>query len=273
MAELPSIYADPVHYDLLAQMTAPADVPFYLSLFAEHGGPVLELGCGTGRVSLPLARAGAEIWGVDVAAPLLDQARLKAAAEALRLRLFEADMRELDLGRRFALVIVPYNAFNHLLDRESVERCLGAVRNHLGPRGLFVIDTFNPDPKALGVEPSSRSTILEYIDPYTHERVVLEEQNAYDAARQVNRTTWRYHAGDRTDARVDELDMRIFFPQELDALLHYQGFEVVSKLGDYGGTPFGARSPKQLTFCRVTRTRTKRSRRGATSDSRRRGAR
>jgi len=81
--------------------------------------------------------------------------------------------------------------------------------------------------------------------------VLLEEQNVYDAARQVNRTTWRYRAGDRIDARVDELDMRVFFPQELDALLHYGGFEPCSKLGDYQGTPFASRSPKQIVVCRL----------------------
>jgi SAM-dependent methyltransferase len=251
MVALTSIYADPLHYDLLAQMTAPADIPFYQSLVAEHGGPVLELACGTGRVTLPLAQTGVEIWGIDIARPLLDYARFKAEAETLRPRWVEADMRDLDLGRRFALVIIPYNAFNHLLDRESVERCLASVRRHLGPGGGFVIDTFNPDPKALGVDPSARAKILEYIDPTTGERVVLEEQNAYDAARQVNRTTWRYHAGDRVDVRVDEIDMRVFFPQELDALLHYGGFEIVSKLGDYQGVPFGPKTPKQLTRCRL----------------------
>jgi len=251
MVELASIYADPLHYDLLAQMTAPADVPFYRSLVGEHGGPVLELACGTGRVTLPLAQTGVEIWGLDVSAPLLDYARFKAEDETLRPHWVEADMRDFDLGRRFALIIIPYNAFNHLLDRPSVERCLAAARRHLGQGGSLVIDTFNPDPKALGVDPSLRTKILEYIDPTSHQRLVLEEQNAYDAARQVNRTTWRYHAPDRRDVRVDELDMRVFFPQELDALLHYGGFEIVSKLGDYDGVAFGPRTPKQLTRCRV----------------------
>jgi SAM-dependent methyltransferase len=250
MAPLASIYADAQHYDLLAQMTAPPDLPFYRRLVQEHGGPVLEIGCGTGRVLLELCKRGVEGVGVDRAAPLLARAAAKAAASGLAPRLVEADFRDFDLGRTFPLVLFPYNAFNHLLELEDVDRCLSSLRRHMDGESLLVIDTFNPDPTALCLEPKPARRILRYLDPPSGEEVILYETNAYDAATQVNRITWSYCIGGREGARVDELRMRVFFPRELDALLRGGGFAMVDKLGDYDGKPFGARTPKQLMLCR-----------------------
>ncbi len=246
---IPSIYRDPRHYDLLAEMTAPGDLPFYRRWLDRYGGPVLELGCGTGRVCLPLARAGAQVWGIDVARPLLEHARAKATAAAIPVTLLEADCRAFELGRPFQLILLPYNALNHLLDLDAVAGCLGAVRRHLKAQGRFVIDTFNPDLGFLSRDPELK--VVEYLEPDSGERVILIEQNRYDAARQINHITWRYQVGGRADQRVDELDMRIFFPQELDALLELHGFEIEHKLGDYDERPFGAATPKQLLVCRL----------------------
>ena len=246
-----SIYADAEHYDLLAQMTAPADLPFYARLLQDRGGPVLEIGCGTGRVLLTLCRAGAEAVGIDSAAPLLERAAAKAAAAGLTPTIVAADFRDFDLGRTFPLLLFPYNAFNHLLEIEDVQRCLSALRRHMDSDSLLVIDTFNPNPNALCLEPKPARAILRYLDPSSGEEVVLSETNAYDAATQINTISWSYEVGGRPAARVDELAMRIFFPRELDALLRWGGFEVVDKLGDYDGKPFAARTPKQLMLCRL----------------------
>ena len=107
------------------------------------------------------------------------------------------------------------------------------------------MDTFQPDPAALG-RPPERKHILTYLDPTLGERVVLHEENRYDSARQVNRVTWSYDIGERSDARVDIIDMRVFFPCELDALFAHHGFEIEAKLGDYDNTGFNSASPKQL---------------------------
>ena len=99
--------------------------------------------------------------------------------------------------------------------------------------------------------PDGESVILRYVDPSTKAEVVVREHNAYDAARQVNRITWRYATGEREDARTDVLDMRIFFPQELDALLFMHGFDVVEKYGDYRRAAFTSLSSKQIVVCRA----------------------
>lgn len=250
-AELPPIYADPVRYDVLAQMTAPADLPFYRALVRRHGDPVLELGCGTGRVLLELARDGARAVGVELAVPMLDFARQKANHEGIDVTLALGDLRSFDLGRTFPLVLLPYNTLNHLLDLGSIRRCFETVRRHMGPDSRFVIDTFQPSLAFLGADPERRRPILRYRDPYTHEEVRLSEENHYEPATQQNRVVWRYAIGGREDAIVEEVTMRLFFPNELEALLTLSGFAIEARYGDYDERPFDSRSSKQLTVCRL----------------------
>jgi len=197
MAEPTSIYADAQHYDLLAQMTAPADLPFYEKLLARHGGPLLELGCGTARVLSALCRPNIECWGIDTAAPLLEMGRATLAAAGLSATLLEADFRDFDLGRTFRLLLFPYNAFNHLYEIDDVVRCLAAIKRHMDAHSLLVIDTFNPDPAKLFVEPPPPQDILRYLDPHSGEQVVLSEVNHYDAATQISHITWAYRVGER----------------------------------------------------------------------------
>lgn len=246
---LPSIYADPIHYDVLAQMTAPNDVPFYLELLERHGGPVLELGCGTGRVLLALAREGVEAYGVELAAPMLELAHQKAEAEELGVTLALGDLRSFSLDRTFPLVLLPYNVLNHMLDDDSLVRCLESAKKHMDGESRLVIDTFHPSPGYLA-SPPPRRFLLRYVDPYTAVETRLFEDNAYDPATQINRITWRYEVGGE-DVRTEELSMRIFFPRELDLALRLSGLAIEQKLGDYDGRPFGSDTSKQLFVCRL----------------------
>jgi 2-polyprenyl-3-methyl-5-hydroxy-6-metoxy-1,4-benzoquinol methylase len=252
-AELSSIYQDAEHFDLLALLTAPPDLPFYLERVAAAGGPVLELGCGTGRLCIPLASQGHQIWGLDLSAPLLERARRKAAELGAAVELRHGDLRSFDLARQFRLVLMPYNVFNHLTDLPSISGCLSSVRRHLGAGSQLIIDTFNPSLRALSSSPTAVKPVIEYVHPKLRVKVVLTEQNAYDEASQINTITWSYKVGEQEAARVDVLRMRIFFPQELDGLLSLNGFEIEQKLGDYDGRPFTSSSPKQLMICRLTR--------------------
>jgi SAM-dependent methyltransferase len=252
-AALPRIYSDPEHYDLLAQMTAPDDLPFYRALIAEHGGPVLELGCGTGRVALALAADGVEVVGVELSEAMLELAHRKAAHQEIGITLALGDLRSFTLERTFASILLTYNTLNHMTDRDSLTRCLSTVKRHMHARSRFVIDTFQPSLAFLGNEPEKRRGILRYRDPYLDEEVVLSEENHYDAATQLNRVVWSYAVDGVEDARVEELTMRLFFPRELDALLELHGLVIEHKYGDYDRRPFDARSPKQLLLCRLPR--------------------
>lgn len=242
-----SLYCDPLHYDLLAQMTAPEDLPFYFKQIGEDRGTLLELGCGTGRLSLPLSARVDQLTAVDNAPEMLSLAQAKAQACPIEFVL--ANFVDFDLARVFDWILLPYNALNHVIDAKDIRSLFGTVRRHLSEGGRFIVDTFQPDPAALG-RPPRRTRLLTYRDPVSAERVTMHEENCYDPASQVNRVTWSYDIGALREARIDVTHMRIFFPQELDALFDHHGFVIEAKFGDYDGSPFGSTSPKQLVVAR-----------------------
>ena len=136
--KIDDIYLDGRQYDRLFG-TGDADLPFWLSLAYQYGDPVLELACGTGRVSLALAQAGFRVTGLDNSEGMLGQARRKSREAGLEVGWVAADMRDFDLDRVFSLIIMPANALCHLLDLNSFESCMAQVRKHLAPDGRFAI--------------------------------------------------------------------------------------------------------------------------------------
>ncbi len=242
---LGGLYADGRHYDLQhAGMTD--DIPFYLRQARELGGDALEIACGTGRITIPLAEAGIKITGLDLEEGMLRQARAKAAEKGIAVDLVQGDCRRLDLGRKFNLVFFPFNSIAHLHDPESIEACFAGAREHLSDRGRFIVDIFNPRLDILIRDASERYPVAEYPDPDGGGTVLITENNVYDAATQVNHIKWYYRVGKSGAERVAELDMRVFFPQELDALLRASGFEIEAKYGDFDESPFVSGSPKQI---------------------------
>src|SRR6202022_294603 len=122
--------------------TPSGDVEFYRALARESGGPVLELGCGSGRVLLPIARAGSDCTGLDSSDAMLRELARKSPPG--NLRLVPGAMQEFDLGSRFAFIYSAFRSFQHLLTVEDQLSCLRAVRRHLAPGGLFALDVFAP---------------------------------------------------------------------------------------------------------------------------------
>jgi SAM-dependent methyltransferase len=249
--ERDSVYEDPRHYDLLAQMTAPDDHPFYQRMAEKHGGPALVLACGTGRVCLPLAAGDFEVSGLDVSGPMILRAMHNAHLAGAEIEFIRADCRYFKLDRKFSLILFPYNSINHLIDFQSIRACFTAVGEHLAEGGRFIIDTFNPDLKFLEKDTSGPLHVITYLDPDGKGKVVMTETSEYDCAAQVNRIVWHYEIDGQEDAVVHRMDMRIFFPQELDALLKFNGFEIEHKHGNYNESPFGPDSPHQIVVSTV----------------------
>lgn len=244
-----SIYLDGRHYD---RMFPPSDeiVEFCVGHARAARGPVLELACGTGSLAIPIAREGFEVTGLDSAPGMLEVARAKSARDGCGVEWVEADMRTFALGRRFDLVLLSGNAICHLLDRRSVEDCLARVREHLTADGRFVLTVFVPDPRLLLPESSEPAPFASYEDPDGAGRIEVTHTYRYESHTQIKRITTR-HRSEAGAESLGTLDMRMFFPQELDALLIHNGFEIVEKAGDFGGRAFGAGSPMQLLHCRV----------------------
>lgn len=255
MTTLPNVYQDARAYDLLFGGYAQGeDLAFYTRLAREAGGPVLELACGTGRLTIPLAESGVEITGLDLSSPMLALARQKSASRNVAVTWVEADFRSFALGRTFGLVFIPANSLTNLLDRESLEDCLRCAREHLAPGGRFAFQIYNPSLAVLTRDASQRYPVGQYQHPDSGRTVVVTHTHVYDAATQINHILWHYQM-EGEEEQVASLKMRVFYPQELDALLHYNGYELIAKYGDWGEAPFTTASPKQLIVCAASRGR------------------
>lgn len=248
-AKLPTLYDLPHLYDLIVQ-PGPCE-SFYRELAREAGGPILELACGTGRLTLPIARDGHAIIGLDSAPAMLDAARQKATAEGLlRIEFIRSDMRTFDLGRRFALVIVSCNSLAHLITIDEIASCFRSIARHLlAPDGVFAFDIANPDVRALA-RSSSHSVRLDQ-GPNPSAGIAIEERSTYDAARQVREASWRI-SDPRAGAReVAPLRLRQIFPQELPLLLSAAGLALRRRYGDFSCGVFHERSLNQVCLARA----------------------
>jgi SAM-dependent methyltransferase len=238
------------------------DVRWYQKLAARELGTrpgkrpaILELGCGSGRTLVPLVRDGWGVVGVDASATMLarcDQ-RLRRLPGGGRAELVRADFRALSLGRRFPLVICPFNAFMHLYTRDDVERFLAVVHAHLAPGGLFAFDVLNPDLAWLSRDPTRRWARTRFRHPKSGKITYYSTSLTYDAALQVAfmRIYYEPEAGGRT--RIVRLTHRQFFPLELAALLHYNGFDVEAHEGGFDGGALVPESEEQVFRCRSRR--------------------
>jgi ubiquinone/menaquinone biosynthesis C-methylase UbiE len=239
------------HYDLVNEDVV-EDIPFFLRQAKKYGEPVLELACGTGRITIPLAEQGIHITGLDINDSMLAQARRKSTEKGLDIEWLKSDCRDFDLNRKFNLIFIPFNTIAHLLDSKSIESCFACARRHLADQGRFIVDIFNPRLEILIRDPSKRYPVYEYDDPDGRGNVVVTENNVYERDTQINRLRWYYRFADQTEEIVQKVDMRIYYPQELGMLLHYNGYSVEHKFGNYDEAPFNSSSPKQIAVCRKT---------------------
>jgi SAM-dependent methyltransferase len=246
----PWLYSDGRHYDLMLDVRGQtvSDLEFYLQQARKYQGPVLELACGTGRITIQLAQE-VPITGLDLSKAMLGSARLKAKNKGLNIEFIQGDMTNFELNKKFNLILMTGIAFSHLETREMLEDCLSCVRHHLTDDGRFIFDTHNPSLAILTRDSSEQFPHAEYPDPDGKGTVTITESNKYDSATQINKLQLHFKLGEKKE--TNPVNMRMFFPQELDALLHYNGFEVETKYGDYTGQLFNSDSNVQIVVCRL----------------------
>jgi SAM-dependent methyltransferase len=247
-------YEDAAYYDFTYKRRR-HDVRFYTEVAEELGDPVLELGVGTGRVALALAKAGHRVTGIEPVKAMLAHARAKALelpAEAQkRVTLREGDGRKLRLGKRFPLVIAPFNVLMHVYTRPDLERFFATVLAHLAPRGRFVFDVLMPDLRAMVRSPGKLYRGPRLTHPRTGVPYEYFEAFEYDAPRQVQMVSMVFQSTrDLADLTTLPLSQRQFFPQELEALLHYNGLAIESVYGDFEGGALTDESESQVVVAK-----------------------
>jgi SAM-dependent methyltransferase len=252
------VWDDPDLYDLENAGDPAFDVPFWESVVRDiRPRRILELACGTGRLTLPLARLGvaSEIVGLDASAAFLARAAERIDGASC-VRLVLGDMRAPAVDGGFDLVLVPFNSLAYLPRGEDRVACLRSIRALLAPGGRFGFDLIQPRYDFLA-EPSMSCPPLRVDANHAAPghgivRFLRSYSDRYDAASQTLRSTNRYeihYADGRVERRAGDLDWHVYFPEELELLLTTCGLEVVERFGGYAREPWSPSSPKYLWLC------------------------
>lgn len=248
------LYEDTEWYDATYRRRH-RDVRYYVERARRSGGPVLEYGVGSGRVALPTARAGIEVVGIDASAAMLaklESRREKAPARvASRVRGVLGDMRRVRLAERFPLVTAPFNVVLHLDSRRDMERWLERVREHLLPGGELVFDASVPEPADLAADPTRWYRARPFRHPVSGRWTEHAERFDYDRLRQVLRVESELRPEGTTRTLRVPLVHRQWFPRELEAILHYNGFEDIRLTADFTDAPPDDQVDSLVISCRV----------------------
>ena len=215
------------------------DEDFYRRFIEGDGQPALECGCGTGRLLLPYLKSGLAVEGIDSSPEMLAILRAKAEAEGLSPVLHEASMQDLDLGKKYRTIYVPFRTFMVLSDRDVALRALGRFRDHLEEGGQLLISLFVVS-YPITVEQNGRWRLQ-----HRHERpdgsvLMISEAVTNDLVEQVKSVRFRYEvfeAGRLVRTELQEFDMRFYFRYEFEMMLEKAGFTDIFAHGDFSDEP------------------------------------
>ncbi len=239
----------PELYDVVTAPTLQGDVEWYSDKARLSGGPVLELGAGTGRVTLPMAATGVSVHALDAHSGML--ARLRAKVTALppevqsRIAVLHGDMRTFDIAERFALIVCPFRAFLHNLTEADQLACLSRVRRHLKPAGRFAFNVFHPSLTFMAQHTGALAGTWRWRG--THELpsggwVTLSEATHYDTVLQRLHSLQRYevYAQDGALERTSmfRIELAYLYPADIQRLLRAAGFQDISIKGGFDGREF-----------------------------------
>ena len=244
-------------YDVYYSNVPEVETSFYVDLARESGGPVLEIGVGTGRLAIPTASAGVSVTGLDLSQAMLDRADAKLRrSQPLTgvLDLIRADMREFDLCKSFPLVTIPSNTLLLALSQEDQLRTLRCAARHLEPDGRLVFDIFIPGPDLIADRDITPFVWGKTVHPDTGNAVVMSAINRADGATQINRETQifeEYDGAGRIVRRAElPIDLRYLFPAECHTLIEQAGLVAERVLGGFDGQPLSEDSEEMIFICR-----------------------
>ncbi|HEU5199983.1 MAG TPA: class I SAM-dependent methyltransferase [Ktedonobacterales bacterium] len=241
-------YRDPEAYDR-EDAGYDEDRPLTEHWARALGGPLLDLACGTGTMAVHLAQQGYQVTGVDIVPEMIAWAAQKAAAQSVSIEWVVADARTFQLHKQFPFIYMLGNAFQHFLTRADLEGLLARVREHLQPEGCFLFCTRNPSPRNLFEArfPEPRQDTLA-----DGRQLISTEQQEYDPITQIQHYTfheaWRSPDG-RLEEKTSHTALRYVFPQEMEALLFYNGLQIRACYGDWQQGPLTATSRQMIYVC------------------------
>lgn len=229
-------------YDIDTRHMAYHDVEFYRQYARKMGGNVLEIACGTGRVTIPLAEAGFDVWGIDLSFPMLSILKRKMqsldSSIARKMHISQADMADFELRRRFDLIIVPFRAFQALTSEERIRSCLGQIRSHLKDDGIFILDVFKPDWRMdeSWVSTEEQFDWVKNDEPGGRTIIRTRLRRSIDTVNQIIHPEIVYYIEDASGAReriAEELSLKYYYQYQMEVLLIVSGFTIRESFGYY----------------------------------------
>jgi SAM-dependent methyltransferase len=232
------------------------DLPFYLDLAEQNGGPVLEIACGTGRVLLPIARKGIEICGVDNSLPMLEVLHRNLAREpqevCQRITVHEGDMRTFRLNRKFPLVMIPFRPMQHMFTVEDQVAALRTAAAHLADTGTLAFDVFYPKFDMIWARVGEEVPEMEWTPSSDPTKLVRRffRKDAIDKINQIFSFTFvfrTYQSGDLILEETEAFRLCYYTYPHLRALFRLAGLEPVAEYGSFAKTPMD-NTAEQMIF-------------------------
>ena len=226
----------------------PNDIPFYQKLIPSPDASLLELGCGTGRVTLPLAADCKYIHGIDISAAMISICREKltrAGIPPTKASVEEGDITDFDLGRTFDLIIAPFRVLQNLETDAQIDGLFRCIRKHLAPGGTCVLNVFRPylEPEALQKQWNTTGENLSWEVPVERGRLACYDRRArMDVERLVlypELIYRRYEGETLAEESVLKIAMRCYYPDTFEKLIVDHGYTVLRRWGGYEGESFG----------------------------------
>lgn len=238
-------YGTIAHYYDAENTDKTDDIDFYREMVQEYDGPILDVGCGTGRVMFPLAQMGYEVHGIDNEKAMLDIAKERMEdydnATQNRLHFHYGDVTDYDMPVKFKLTTAPYNAMMHFHDQETQLKVLDNLRAWTADDGVLILDLPNAGDVFASQDSDSMMYERTFIDSRTGHMVMQQSLSYLDRTSQLLRVTWVYDeiTGDGTVKRTfAPLVLYYYFYNEMRLLLERANFEVVEVYGDTDYSPY-----------------------------------
>jgi SAM-dependent methyltransferase len=226
------------------------DVDFYVAEAQKAGSPVLEIGCGTGRITFPVAQRGIVVTGLDLSPSMLEVAQRKLAnlepEIQQRVTIVWGDMRDFALDQRFNLIMIPYRAFLYMYTPEDQRQALTCIHNHLADEGRLIFNIFDPRLDIIASHFGSLGSAVkmqnEFVHPTSGRRVVVLDTRQYDPEKQMIAQYFIFDEMDEDGLVVSRhyvpLNLRYVFRYEMQHMLSLCGFEIEALYGDFNRGSF-----------------------------------
>lgn len=239
----------PDTYDITTAASVFGDAAWYRERARRIGGRVLELGAGTGRITLGIADDGAEVWALDASQSMLTALEAKRASRPAdvqaRIHTVLGDMRRFELAERFSFIIIPYRAFLHNLTEADQLACLRCVRQHLAPGGMLAFNVFHPALEFMARNAGTLANVWRHVTTHPLPNggcLTRADAVSYETPRRLVHAQHRYDEWDAsgmlTRSTLHSFTLTYLYPSDIQRLLADAGFEAITIYGGFDERPF-----------------------------------